>query len=95
MIENVNLTHGIIVQGGEVYVSTQLEVLLYEFGAGVVGGEPTLTPTPKVIVNGLPGDGGTYIRPRWISDAGPCVTLAHIHFPLRAMDSIRLGDKKT
>ena len=76
MIENVNLTHGIVVQGAEVYVSTQLEVLLYEFGTdgdgyggGVVGG--WRGRTPKVIVSELPSDGGSYVFRRMF-DAGPC-----------------------
>ena len=55
VVNNSGLTHGIEIKGSELYVSTQLQVLLYQYNSQtrtVSGG------VPKVIVDGLPSDGG-------------------------------------
>lgn len=56
VLDNSGLTHGIEIDGEELYVSTQLQVLLYQYDAHTRSVSPG---APKVIVDGLPSDGGT------------------------------------
>lgn len=59
VLDNTGLTHGIEIDGEELYVSTQLQVLLYRYDAHTRSVSPG---APKVIVDGLPSDGGTSIQ---------------------------------
>lgn len=59
VLDNAGLTHGIEIDGEELYVSTQLQVLLYRYDAHTRSASPG---APKVIVDGLPSDGGTSIQ---------------------------------
>ena len=55
VVNNSGLTHGIEIKGSELYVSTQLQVLLYQYNSQT---RTVSDGVPKVIVVGLPSDGG-------------------------------------
>lgn len=59
VVDNPGLTHGIEIDGEELYVSTQLQVLLYQYD---VHTRSVSLGALKVIVDGLPSDGGTSIQ---------------------------------
>ena len=52
---NIALTHGIVLDDTELYVSSQLQVLLYQYNPTTL----SVSGQPKVIVQGLPSDGGS------------------------------------
>ena len=58
VVQNENLTQGIQVDDGKLYVSTAGEVILYRYDVNTktVSNDP-----PVVVVSGLPPDGGTHI----------------------------------
>ena len=55
VVNNSALTHGIILEGEELYVSSQLQVLLYHYDVHM---KTVSASPPKVIVDDLPSDGG-------------------------------------
>ena len=55
VVNNTALTHGIVLDDTELYVSSQLQVLLYQYNPTTL----SVSGQPKVIVQGLPSDGGS------------------------------------
>ncbi|KAI5118404.1 hypothetical protein M0805_007538 [Coniferiporia weirii] len=58
VVNNSELTHGIVIEGAELYVSSQLQVLLYNYDTKT----RTVFGTPKIIVKDLPSDGDLTTR---------------------------------
>lgn len=54
VIENPDFTHGIQVDGTELYVSTAGQALVYSYDPEMA----SVSGSPRIAVNGLPADGG-------------------------------------